>query len=72
MQWYFLLASAMLGAICVDARYVLAHFMVTNADSYTASDWQLDIQDAQRANIDAFALNFAADQADRQVGVGEH
>jgi hypothetical protein len=43
--------------------------MVVNAESYTLSDWQLDISDAQAAKIDGFALNFAADQADRQVRV---
>ncbi|SMY29512.1 unnamed protein product [Zymoseptoria tritici ST99CH_1A5] len=65
MQWLTLLASALAGMATVDAKAVVAHFMMVNADYYAVSDWQTDIADAQAAKIDGFALNFAADQADR-------
>ncbi|EAW20625.1 uncharacterized protein NFIA_030580 [Aspergillus fischeri NRRL 181] len=42
-----------------NAKAVFAHFMVTNSENYTASDWQSDIGLAQDAHIDAFALNMA-------------
>lgn len=69
MQWLTLLASALAGMATVDAKAVVAHFMMVNADYYAVSDWQTDIADAQAAKIDGFALNFAADQADRLVSI---
>ncbi|OGE47618.1 hypothetical protein PENARI_c040G05131 [Penicillium arizonense] len=42
-----------------NAKAVFAHFMVTNSENYTASDWQSDFKLAQDAHIDAFALNMA-------------
>ncbi|KAL4948285.1 glycosyl hydrolase family 71-domain-containing protein [Aspergillus filifer] len=43
----------------VHAAAVFAHFMVTNSANYTSDDWENDIQLAQDAHIDAFALNMA-------------
>lgn len=34
---------------------------VSNADGWDQSQWESEMQDAQTANIDAFALNIAAD-----------
>lgn len=72
IEWYIFLASALFRAVCVDTKTVLAHFMLPNADQYALSDWQTDILDAQAAKIDGFALNFAADQADRQASNDQH
>ncbi|GKZ35913.1 hypothetical protein AbraIFM66950_006748 [Aspergillus brasiliensis] len=41
------------------ARAVFAHFMVTNSENYTVTDWEHDMKMAQNAHIDAFALNMA-------------
>ncbi|KAL4911468.1 hypothetical protein BDW74DRAFT_164932 [Aspergillus multicolor] len=43
----------------VQAAAVFAHFMVTNSANYTSTDWKNDMQLAQDAPIDAFALNMA-------------
>ncbi|CAG7981019.1 unnamed protein product, partial [Penicillium nalgiovense] len=42
-----------------DGKAVFAHFMVTNSENYTISDWESDMKLAQDAHIDAFALNMA-------------
>ncbi|PYH42396.1 glycoside hydrolase family 71 protein, partial [Aspergillus saccharolyticus JOP 1030-1] len=42
-----------------NAKAVFAHFMVTNSQNYTASDWESDMKLAQDAHIDAFTLNMA-------------
>ncbi|KAH2034642.1 hypothetical protein KXV65_000174 [Aspergillus fumigatus] len=42
-----------------DAKAVFAHFMVTNSQNYTLSDWELDMKLAKDAHIDAFAMNMA-------------
>ncbi|KAJ5951187.1 uncharacterized protein N7479_009600 [Penicillium vulpinum] len=43
----------------VDAKAVFAHFMVTNSENYTLSNWESEMKLAQDAHIDAFALNMA-------------
>ncbi|KAJ5914018.1 hypothetical protein N7504_002901 [Penicillium tannophilum] len=40
-------------------KAVFAHFMMANTVSYEISDWKQDISLAQKAHIDAFALNMA-------------
>ncbi|KAF4269299.1 hypothetical protein CNMCM8812_001541 [Aspergillus fumigatus] len=42
-----------------DAKAVFAHFMVTNSENYTLSDWESDMKLAKDAHIDAFAMNMA-------------
>jgi hypothetical protein len=37
----------------------MAHFMLANSYSYTSAEWKADIQAAQDAHIDAFAINMA-------------
>ena len=54
------MAAALLGAVHVDAKAVVAHFMMSNCYSYGTTEWQQDIQAAQSAGIDGFALNVAA------------
>ncbi|KAF4215598.1 hypothetical protein CNMCM6457_005781 [Aspergillus fumigatiaffinis] len=56
-----LLVVALLWPYQVRAAAVFAHFMLMNAENYTLADWQTDIQAAQDARIDAFALNMAVD-----------
>ncbi|EMR89229.1 putative alpha glucanase protein [Botrytis cinerea BcDW1] len=41
----------------VHAKDVFAHFLVGNVASWTTANWVADIQLAQEAHIDAFALN---------------
>ncbi|TGO09349.1 hypothetical protein BTUL_0169g00030 [Botrytis tulipae] len=43
----------------VRSKAVFAHFMVGNTASYSTDDWEDDINQAQIAHIDAFALNIA-------------
>ncbi|RAH70323.1 mutanase [Aspergillus aculeatinus CBS 121060] len=43
----------------VHAAAIFAHFMVGNVPTWTVDDWRHDIQLAQAAHIDAFALNIA-------------
>ncbi|CAK5284108.1 unnamed protein product [Mycena citricolor] len=53
----------------VDAYAVFAHFMITNTASWGIADWVSDMQTAQAASIDAFALNMAVgDSANGQLG----
>ncbi|KAL4786587.1 glycoside hydrolase [Aspergillus varians] len=40
-----------------QAKAVFAHFMVSNSQNYTLSDWHADITLAKASSIDAFALN---------------
>ncbi|KAJ5518742.1 Esterase SGNH hydrolase-type [Penicillium expansum] len=42
-----------------NAKAVFAHFMVTNSENYTLSNWNSDMTMAKDAHIDAFALNMA-------------
>ncbi|KAI3118779.1 CAZyme family GH71 [Penicillium roqueforti] len=60
MRLSSLLAVALLGHCQVQAAAVFAHFMLMNAENYTVTDWQTDIQAALDAHINAFALNMAA------------
>ncbi|KAL3429247.1 glycoside hydrolase [Aspergillus tetrazonus] len=41
----------------IQSKAVFAHFMVSNTENYTLSDWNSDIALAKAAHIDAFALN---------------
>ncbi|MCJ1307285.1 hypothetical protein MMC25_000931 [Agyrium rufum] len=41
------------------SKAVFAHFMVGNVVSWTIDQWKADMQEAQKAHIDAFALNMA-------------
>ncbi|KAF7189218.1 Glucan endo-1,3-alpha-glucosidase agn1 [Pseudocercospora fuligena] len=59
MNWLTIMASALLGAAYVDAKAVVAHFMMSNCYYYTSTEWTSDIQAAQDAHIDGFALNVA-------------
>ncbi|KAJ5827408.1 hypothetical protein N7447_004171 [Penicillium robsamsonii] len=61
MNWFAWLAMVVTFQVIhqADAKAVFAHFMVTNSENYTASDWQSDFKLAQDAHIDAFALNMA-------------
>ncbi|CAK1363204.1 Mutanase [Cercospora beticola] len=59
MSWFTLLMAALAGASAVEAKAVMAHFMLANSYSYSLADWQYDIKAAQDASIDAFALNMA-------------
>ncbi|KAF5877794.1 putative alpha protein [Botrytis fragariae] len=43
----------------VRSKAVFAHFMVDNTASYSTDDWEDDINQAQIAHTDAFALNIA-------------
>ncbi|KAI1830399.1 CAZyme family GH71 [Penicillium roqueforti] len=61
MRLSSLLAVALLGHCQVQAAAVFAHFMLMNAENYTVTDWQTDIQAALDAHINAFALNMAVD-----------
>ncbi|KGO39835.1 Esterase, SGNH hydrolase-type [Penicillium expansum] len=42
-----------------NAKAVFAHFMVTNSENYTLSNWNSDMTMTKDAHIDAFALNMA-------------
>ncbi|KZL71788.1 glycosyl hydrolase family 71 [Colletotrichum incanum] len=46
------------------AKAAFTHFMVSNAQNYTLSDWADEVKLAQAAHIDAFALNTAYGQGD--------
>ncbi|KGO69674.1 Glycoside hydrolase, family 71 [Penicillium italicum] len=61
MNWFAWLALMVTFQVIhqANAKAVFAHFMVTNSENYTASDWQSDFKLAQNAHIDAFALNMA-------------
>jgi hypothetical protein len=59
MMWLSLVALTLLSAARVDAKAVMAHFMLANSYSYTSAEWKADIQAAQDAHIDAFAINMA-------------
>ncbi|KAJ5852373.1 Glycoside hydrolase family 71 [Penicillium soppii] len=43
----------------VQAAAVFAHFMVYNSENFTLYDWEINIAEAQKAHLDAFALNLA-------------
>ncbi|KAJ5632142.1 hypothetical protein N7490_008481 [Penicillium lividum] len=49
----------LLGACQVQGKAVFAHFMVSNSENYTQSDWANDFTLALDAHIDAFAMNMA-------------
>lgn len=42
-------------------KFVVAHHMVGNTYPYTQDDWAQDIQAANAAGIDGFALNIGTD-----------
>ncbi|KAF9889444.1 hypothetical protein FE257_007346 [Aspergillus nanangensis] len=41
----------------VQAKGVFAHFMLGNTNNYTQDEWRADMVAAQKAKIDAFAIN---------------
>ncbi|KAL8276344.1 hypothetical protein RQP46_011269 [Phenoliferia psychrophenolica] len=47
-----------------STRYVFAHVVAGDFQSYTATDWTNDITLAKNAGLDAFALNVGADASD--------
>ncbi|KAH3463578.1 hypothetical protein KXV78_000763 [Aspergillus fumigatus] len=57
----FLWAALIAGR--AHAAAVFAHFLVSNAANFTITDWADHIRLAQDAQVDAFALNIAADDA---------
>ncbi|KAJ5950412.1 Glycoside hydrolase family 71 [Penicillium vulpinum] len=60
MKWTILLIlSLWRGVYHVQAAAVFAHFMVYNSENFTVYDWEINIAEAQKAHIDAFALNIA-------------
>lgn len=73
MSWFTLLMAALAGASAVEAKAVMAHFMLANSYSYSLADWQYDIKAAQDASIDAFALNMAYNPSSQLVrnGLGQ-
>jgi len=62
----FQVAVLQFGAWRAEAAAVFAHFMVSNSHAYTTADWTSEIQLAQAAHIDAFALNIAYAEGDDQ------
>ncbi|OLN85639.1 Mutanase Pc12g07500-like protein 5, partial [Colletotrichum chlorophyti] len=64
MRFLCVLAFVLTAFRQARAKAVFAHFMVSNAQNYTLSDWADEIKLAQAAHIDAFALNTAYDQGD--------
>lgn len=59
LWWRYMLLLSFLFYTQVYSRAVFAHFMVSNTAGYAVSDWEHEIQLAQDAHIDAFALNIA-------------
>ncbi|CAG7936279.1 unnamed protein product [Penicillium salamii] len=58
LSWIAIVVASQV--ICqANAKAVFAHFMVTNSENFTLSDWELDMNLAKDAHIDAFALNMA-------------
>ena len=51
---------SLLWACQVHGKAVFAHFMVSNSENYTQSDWANDFTLALDAHIDAFAMNMAS------------
>ncbi|WDK22986.1 glycosyl hydrolase family 71 [Colletotrichum graminicola] len=66
----FTLLVGLLGLLGVArCQSVFAHFMITNSANYSANDWLDDISAAQKAHIDAFALNMAYGDATNERSV---
>ncbi|KAJ6083518.1 Glycoside hydrolase family 71 [Penicillium canescens] len=59
LWWRYMLFLSCLFYTQGYSRAVFAHFMVSNTAGYSVSDWENEIQLAQDAHIDAFALNIA-------------
>ncbi|KAK2007688.1 hypothetical protein LZ32DRAFT_666618 [Colletotrichum eremochloae] len=60
----------LLGCARVQAKAVFAHFMVENAKEWSVDAWKVDIQLAQQAHIDGFALNIRQDDASLGTSLG--
>ena len=58
----YIIALALLAPVAVSAKSVFAHFMVGNTEKFSEADWRTQINLAQTAKIDAFALNMANDE----------
>ncbi|KAJ0413073.1 glycosyl hydrolase family 71-domain-containing protein [Aspergillus carlsbadensis] len=64
------LASALAwGATLSEAKAVFAHYMVGNTKSLGLDDWRHEIQAAQGAGIDAFALNMASGDSTNDIAL---
>ncbi|KAJ5158034.1 Glycoside hydrolase family 71 [Penicillium coprophilum] len=59
LWWRYMLFLSCLFYTQGYSRAVFAHFMVLNTAGYSVSNWENEIQLAQDAHIDAFALNIA-------------
>lgn len=59
MKAFQFLAAGLLAAGQASAKAVFAHFMIGNTAQYTVTDFVYDMQLAQQAHIDGFALNMA-------------
>ncbi|KAE8379600.1 glycoside hydrolase [Aspergillus bertholletiae] len=59
MQRLYALALLSWCSAQVQAKAVFAHFMVGNSADFSDKEWKNDIQLAQNAHIDGFALNMA-------------
>ncbi|KAK3690444.1 glycosyl hydrolase family 71-domain-containing protein [Podospora appendiculata] len=55
-----ILLTTLLGVRNVEAKVVFAHFMVGNTVGFDVATWKTNMQLAQTAHIDAFALNIDA------------
>ncbi|KAK0100857.1 hypothetical protein ONS95_007304 [Cadophora gregata] len=69
---FFFIAATLVSQLCstqVSAKAVFAHFMVSNSGKYTAADWESDINAAKAAHIDAFAMNFARNEATTDIAL---
>ncbi|KAL5001730.1 glycoside hydrolase [Aspergillus recurvatus] len=51
----------------IQSKAVFAHFMVSNTENYTLSDWHSDITLAKASSIDAFALNAGYGQGENAL-----
>ncbi|KAE8416193.1 glycosyl hydrolase family 71-domain-containing protein [Aspergillus pseudocaelatus] len=58
VTWAFLLLAYQ-SIQQAHGKAVFAHFMLTNSENYTSSDWETDMTLAKNSHIDAFALNMA-------------
>ncbi|KAK0115705.1 hypothetical protein ONS96_014150 [Cadophora gregata f. sp. sojae] len=57
-----------LGASLAESAAVFAHFMMSNAQNYTADTWAFEMKYAKEAGIDAFAMNIAYNE---KVSLGQ-
>ncbi|RAL62377.1 hypothetical protein DID88_004943 [Monilinia fructigena] len=65
----FFLASALTASFVSAQKYVFAHVVMGNTAHHTTDNWATDIQTAQAAGIDAFALNIASGDTNTPVQI---